>query len=666
MPRKTARAILISHCLWASLPSEWTCMRREVIICFGLAAITIALFWPLGGHDFICFDDPEYVTENPTVLAGLNWSSLLWAFGTSHASNWHPLTWCSHMLDCQLFGQKAGAHHLVSLGFHLAGTLLLFLVLNRMTRAVWRSAFVAALFAWHPLHVESVAWVAERKDVLSALFFMLTLWAYSRYAAAQALKSKVQSQELAVCGLKAAFIFHPPPAFFYLLSLLFFAFGLMSKPMLVTLPFLLWLLDYWPLRRFELSTLNSQPSTRRRLALEKLPFLALALAAGLATLHAQHAGGAVATLTHWPLGVRVANALASYEIYLGKVFWPDKLSVFYPFSRIPAWQLTSSILLLVGGSVACVRERRRRPYLLVGWCWFVGMLLPVIGLLRVGSQAMADRYTYLPLIGVFIALSWGIGEIHTRSRVGQISLAMGVTLLLGTCLATTRLQLQHWQDTTTLFAHALQVSPRNPVAHHALGATLAAQGSVVAATQHYLAALEFDPTYDEVHVNLGVILAEQEKHVEARRHFEDVLRRNPRHARARRCLGNVLFAEGSFAAAVAQYDLAWQMQADAGLTAESLSVVSPGTELSPAALPHLQKALELLPTAEAREQVASAWAAQGKSRSAVQAHHTALALQPQSPEILNNLAWILATCPKAGLRDGVEAVRLAEQACALT
>src|ERR1035441_3691684 len=372
-------------------------MRREAIICLGLAAITVALYWPVHRHDFINFDDRDYVTENPTVRAGITWPGVRWAFGDSHASNWHPLTWLSHMLDCQVFGLKPGAHHLVSLGFHIASTLLLFLALNQMTRAAWRSALVAALFAWHPLHVESVAWVAERKDVLSAFFFMLTLWAYGRYGAVQSLKSKVQSQGEEVQGPKPKVQSQGTRTTqhatrFYLLALSFFALGLMCKPMLVTLPFVLLLLDYWPLRRFELKTLDFRLKTLLPLLLEKAPFFALALAAGIVTLLAQQA--ATQSLEQWPLGSRLANALTSYSAYLGKMVWPKNLSVFYPHVPIPAWQMALSAILLTCLTVLCVRQARSRPWLLVGWLWFGVMLLPVIGL--AGRLAIHGRPLYLP------------------------------------------------------------------------------------------------------------------------------------------------------------------------------------------------------------------------------------------------------------------------------
>ena len=707
-------------------------MRRDVSICFGLAAITLAVFWPIAGHDFINLDDPDYVTGNPIVQAGLTWPGLPWAFG-NHASNWHPLTWLSHMLDCQLFGLKPGAHHLVSLGFHIASTLLLFLTLKRMTGTVWRSALVAALFAWHPLHIESVAWVAERKDVLSAFFFMLTLWAYALYA-----ECSVISRQLPVISDQCSVISNQsPPAraadggkpttdhrslltdywqlitgnwqqaahrsLFYLLSLSCFALGLMSKPMLVTLPFVLLLLDYWPLGRLKVSWFEVQgsksdvpgsrfpvPGSRLRtsppsilpLLLEKVPFFALALAAGCVTLLAQHAGGAIESLEQLPAGSRLANALAAYAAYLGKLVWPVRLSIFYPHVPVPAWQAAASALLLGAVTVLCFRSARTRPCLLVGWAWFCVMLLPVIGLVQVGWQALADRYTYLPLIGVFIMLVWGASAVCQRglaasdfglrasfgfrpSGFGFLpTLAAGLVLL--SCALQTRAQLRHWQNSAALFQHALTVTTDNWLAHNNLGTALAEQGKITAGAEHFRTALQINPAYDDARNNLGRFLVVQGQPDEARTQLETLVRRNPRHAGAQRNLGNALLATGAIAEGTAHYALARQLQPDDPTTPADLAAALTRQPESPGALPYLSPALALLPTADLRAQVASTWAGQGKFQFAVQGYRAALALPPQSPELLNNLAWILATCPAANVRDGAAAVRLGEHACELT
>ena len=439
-------------------------------IAIALAVITLAAFWRITQNGFINFDDQDYVTENPMVQSGLNAKSFVWAFTTDFAGNWHPLTWLSHELDVQLFGNEAGWHHLTSLLLHTANTLLLFLVLEKMTRALWRSAFVAALFAIHPLHVESVAWVAERKDVLSTFFFLLAIWAYARFAQIQNEKLKIKN---------------------YLLALLFFAFGLMSKPMLVTTPFVLLLLDYWPLRRFELKTpLRNQEA--RKLSwipgflIEKIPFFILALASSIVTVVVQHRGGAIADVTALPMGVRAGNALVACVSYVRKMFLPVDLAAFYPFPKVfPVSLVAFSALALCGITILAVWRWRRSPYLAVGWFWFLGMLVPVVGLVQVGMQSMADRYTYIPLIGLFIALTWGAWEIFGGRIQYKFIWATVACGILAACFRLTMKQAGYWRDSETLFAHALQVTRNNPVAEYSYGAALVPQNRVDEAFPHF-------------------------------------------------------------------------------------------------------------------------------------------------------------------------------------
>ena len=390
-----------------------------------LVLVTMALYWPVTGYGFINFDDPGYVAANPQVQGGLTWQSTGWALTTLDLGLWHPLTWISHMLDCQWFGLRPGWHHLTSVLLHIANTVLLFLVLRGMTGALWRSAVVAALFALHPLHVESVAWVAERKDVLSTFFVLLTLWAYHRYAKARMQNAECRMQNPATPGTQHAtrntlhvsrFTFH---AFlFYLLSLCFFALGLMSKPMIVTLPLLLLLLDYWPLGRMqkrmqnaessdtEHATRNTQHVSRSsvfRLVLEKLPFLVLAGLTGWITLHAAKGVDSLPSAAQYPMSDRLANAGLSYARYFLQAFWPGNLAVYYPFpATFSAWSVAGAALLLVGISVAALCLARRWPYLVVGWLWYLVALLPVIGLIQLAAYSHADRSSYVPLIGVFV------------------------------------------------------------------------------------------------------------------------------------------------------------------------------------------------------------------------------------------------------------------------
>ena len=419
---------------------EWKLksMRRPALLSLLLIVLTLAAYWPVRHAGFTNCDDDAYVTENPPVLHGLTGNGVKWAFTTFHASNWHPLTWLSHMADCSLFGENAAGSHLVNVGFHLANTLLLLLLLWRLTGAVWRSGFVAALFALHPLHVESVAWIAERKDVLSTCFGLLTLLAYVRYVEG----SKVQS---------------PKSKVWYGLALLCFVLGLMSKPMLVTWPFILLLLDYWPLRRLQLSTGHSKLKTLLFFVREKLAFFGLAAAASAVTFWAQKTGGAVVPLQELPLLNRLANVAVAYVAYLAKAFWPTRLAVLYPFVLdLPVMKVALAVVGLLAATVFSFLAARRAPYVLMGWVWFVGTLVPVIGLVQVGNQAMADRYTYIPLVGVFIVVSWGAVDLTSRWRGQRFALSAGAAVVLAGCFIGTRLQVGYWRNSLALFSHALQ------------------------------------------------------------------------------------------------------------------------------------------------------------------------------------------------------------------
>ena len=413
-----------------------------------MTAATLIAFWQVNHCDFINYDDPSYVTENIHIRHGITTEAIRWAFTTDYAANWHPVTWISHMLDVELFGLKPRWHHLTNLLFHIANTLLLFFVFHRMTKTTWQSAFVAALFALHPLHVESVAWVAERKDVLSTFFWMLTMGAYIHYVEHPRFRS-------------------------YLAVFTFLALGLMSKPMLVTLPFILLLLDYWPLQRFEQKTptqeipaeinkpisaskregkssgkqtvqaivKEEEPADRkyqwalvRPLLIEKIPLFALAALSSITTFIVQQKGGSVASLEGIAPGVRIANAFVSYIIYVRKIIWPDDLAVFYPHpGLLPFWQILGAVFLLIAVTVTVILEAKRFPYLAVGWLWFAGTLVPVIGIVQVGSQAMADRYTYVPLIGLFIMAAWGVPELLKNWRYRKEALAASSALILSAC-----------------------------------------------------------------------------------------------------------------------------------------------------------------------------------------------------------------------------------------
>src|SRR6266496_1887302 len=456
---RTPKAFEVSHAT--------TFERADLLILLGLAVVTFGIYAQLIGHRFITFDDPTYIQENPMVNHGVTLAGLAWAFTTFYAGNWHPLTWVAHMSDSQLFGMKAGGHLLVNALIHAANTLLVFWFLLRTTHARWPSALVAALFAMHPLHVESVAWASERKDTLSTFFGLLSLIAYVRYAEAPSIRR-------------------------YAWIAITLTLGLLAKPMLVTWPFVMLLLDYWPLHRFDLTSRREVATRLWPLLREKLPLFALVAASAVVTFLAQSHGGGVRTFTDCSLALRLSNALVSYAKYVLRAFWPNDLAVFYPFpgAGIPAWQIIGAALLLIGITVICFFQRKIRPYLIVGWLWFVGTLVPVIGLVQVGGQTMADRYFYIPSIGLFIAIAFGLADIAERRRVAPwVSAAIADVVLLD--LATlTNAQIHRWSDSFTLFKHALTVTPPNAAIENVLGFALHRSGQLDEAAAHFEKALQ--------------------------------------------------------------------------------------------------------------------------------------------------------------------------------
>jgi hypothetical protein len=465
------------------------------LLAYGFLVITaLAAYWPVLKCEFVKYDDDKYVTENPHVRRGITYESVIWAFTTPHFHMWHPLTSLTHLLDYQLFGLNPTWHHLTSLLFHIASTLLLLSILKRMTTAVWPSLFVAAAFALHPLNVESVAWVAERKNVLSTFFWMLTIAAYIRYTDRSCLGR-------------------------FMLVVLVFALATLTKPMVVTLPFVLLLLDYWPLGRLQIKRLNKeqdlaqteseQVDGRRvplwRLFVEKIPLFVLIGALSAVTYIAQQKGGVMSGWGNVPLKYRCTNALVSYVSYISKMVWPSRLAVFYPhpFNKLPIWQVVASALVLLAVSVAVLWFARRRKYLTVGWLWYLGILVPVIGLVQVGSQAMADRYTYLPFIGLFIIIAWGLQELSANWRYRRIVLgasALAVLLALAIC---TRLQLRHWRNNRALFEHAISVTDDNFVMNNNYANVLKDMGQVEKAIEHFYRALRIRPNSPEIYNNLG-------------------------------------------------------------------------------------------------------------------------------------------------------------------
>ena len=507
------------------------------VISLLLVFMTVLAFWQVARSEFINFDDNVYVTENSHVLQGITRGSITWAFTTGHASNWHPLTWISHMVDVQVFGLRPTWHHLMNLLFHIANTVLLFFILHRMTKALWQSAFVAALFALHPLHVESVAWVAERKDVLSTFFFMLTIGAYSLYVEERNFRR-------------------------YALLLLFFAFGLLSKPMLVTLPFVLLLLDYWPLGRLERNPAGEDPAqtpifrwaTVRPLLVEKIPLFALAAFSCVVTYFVQHHGGMMRGMEILSLGTRLANALVSYAAYMGKMLWPVNLAVLYPHPGWwPAWKVLFALVLLAAITAAVMKGARRRPYLPVGWLWYVGTLIPVIGIVQVGSQAMADRYTYIPLIGLFIIAAWGISDVlKNLPRRREILAALSALCLICLFFLTWK-QVSYWRSSITLYNHTLAITKRNGAIYMNRGIANWLGGNYGAALADLNNAIENSPWVALNYVNLGVVHNSLRDHMRAIAAFNKAAELDPGYAPIYLNRGMAYEAMGDYTRAIADF-----------------------------------------------------------------------------------------------------------------
>lgn len=664
-------------------------MERPIFICLLLSLLTFAVFWPVKDYKFINYDDPKYITSNPQVQQGLTLESVFWAFNIGYASNWHPLTWLSHMLDVELFGPGPAGPHLVNLLLHVANTVLLFLVLRGLTFAHWRSAFVAALFALHPLHVESVAWISERKDVLSGLFFMLTLWAYARYTQC------VTSDRWQVTGTGPAAASSPVtrhPSLFYVSALLFFGLGLMSKPMLVSLPFVLLLLDYWPLGRMPDLTfpavkplfLNFQLSTILQLAREKIPFFVLGAISCIITFVAQKRTGTINSLMNLPLGARVENAFVSYTRYLGKMFWPTNLAVLYPYpEQWPIAQVGLAIALVTGLSLAAVWLGRKWPFVFTGWFWFLGMLVPVIGLVQVGIQSLADRYTYLPLVGLFIVLAWSGGAVLARWHLPRIMIGIAALLVLGAGAIRTTNQLRCWQNTERLFQHTIAVTKGNWMAYNVLGSYLELKGRPGEAVENYHKALQINPdnvnilnslgkalarqkqtagaiecfqaalrvasNSPDAHINLGVILNELGKKDDAIREYRDALRLAPDNVIARNDLANVLIAQGQVDEAIQQYRQTLQIDPKYTHALNNLGWVLAGKGQYPEAIACYERALRWEPgDAMLHKNFGNVLVRAGRSEAAIEQYTEALRLASDDAEAHFDLSSVLV---QLGRRD---------------
>jgi len=556
----------------------------SISVCIFLAALTWIVFGQTLGHDFVNYDDPRYVYENTKITSGLSIASIGWAFTHIHSENWHPLTTISHMLDCQLYGLRAGGHHFTNVLLHTISVVLLFLVFKQMTGALLRSAFVATLFAIHPLHVESVAWVAERKDVLSGVFFMLTLLAYVHHVRAPSIRR-------------------------YLTVALPFTAGLMSKSMLVTLPFVLLLLDYWPFQRFAPKAevklkppplrLWDRQSVAGQLILEKIPLVGLSAVSGIVTFLAQrHALGWTEQL---PISSRATNALVTYVAYIWQMLWPVKLAVFYshPENRLPAWGIILALAALIAISAAAFAVRKKRPYVITGWLWYLGMLVPVIGLVQVGWQGRADRYTYLPQIGLYIMGTWTVADWSASWRHQREILGASAAIIIGVLSWRGWIQTTFWRDSETLFTHALAVTSNNDVAENNLGIVLLRKGKLDESISLLQAAVNLRPENAPAHDNLAKAFLQKGQVADAMIHYRKLLEIQPENVEARNIVGTVLIQ-------------------------------------------------------------------QGRVREAIEQWQETLAIQPENGNAASNLAWVFATCPEDSIRNGPQAVELAEKALRLS
>lgn len=565
---------------------------RLWIACLLLLITTLLVYRQAIRHEFINYDDTLYVTNNRLVTSGLNFDSIVWAFTfkDKEGTYWQPLTWLSHLLDYELYGLKPAGHHLSSLILHTVNTLLLFLILHRMTRAFWPSVLAAALFGLHPVNVESTVWVAARKNVLSTLFWLLTMAAYVFYTARPSLGR-------------------------YFLTFLILAAGLMAKPMLATLPFVLLLLDYWPLGRWRPEPLVGGSSATPRkvdlggyqvssefcLILEKVPLLVLAFASIRITLLSLQPYGNVIPTKFMPISLRISNALVSYVAYVGKMIWPRNLAILYPYpGELPVWQTAGAGLFIVCVSVLVLRVYRQRPYLLVGWFWYLGTLVPAIGLVQGGIwPKMADRFAYVPFVGLYIMIVWGAADVWAEKTCAKVGAVVLTGVLLPALMVCSWLQVAHWQNSVTLFRHTLNVTQNNVIAHFQLGLALEQKGKLDEAVRQYSQALKLAPNYAAAHTNLGAVLAHKGDLRGAVYHYYEALKKNPNDAGAYNNWGNIL-------------------------------------------------------------------AGQGRTREAVRAFREALRLQPDMHQSLYRLAWIHATHVNDVFRNGEEAIKLAERLCQIT
>ena len=599
----------------AAIPGSPVSHKTVWWVAAALAAVILFIYAPVCHFGFLSYDDPVYVTQNAPVIRGLTGQGILWAFATGHASNWHPITWLSHMLDVQVFGMNAGRHHGTSLLLHIANAVLLFTLLYRTTGAWRRSAAVAFLFAAHPLHVESVAWVAERKDVLSTLFLMLALHGYVHYARKPRL-----GRYLAVAAL--------------------YALGLMSKPMLVTLPLVLLLIDVWPLDRVRFAA--GQRQAWLRVIREKIPLLVMAAASSAVTIVVQWRGGSVRSFEAIPLYLRAANALFSYAAYLGQMVWPGNLAAYYPYRPVPILWVVASAAGLAAASIFVFRLARRHPWLPAGWLWYLLTLIPVIGLIQVGGQARADRYTYIPLIGVFILIAWGLPVLLERWRYRGAALQVAACILVCALAAGARRQVRYWESDLALWERTVQATPDNYFARTNLGFALADRGDLAAATAQYLEALRLYPDSAETHNALGTALFKQGQRDAAMEQYAMALRLRPGFADAHSNRGIALASQGNTEEAFSEFRKALEISPEHPEVQYNFGFALASRGRLDEAMSYFRKALTNRPDyADARFQLGNAFAGKGMLSEAAAEYAKALQIRPEYADAHNNLGAIL-------------------------
>ncbi len=587
------------------------------IICLFLVVATLAVYWQVLDNDFVILDDDVYVTENAHVHKGVTFDGLTWAFTSSHSSNWHPLTWISHMIDCQLYGLNPRGHHITGLLFHVANTLLLLLILVRMTGALWQSSFVAAFFALHPLHVESVAWVAERKDVLSTFFMMLTLWVYTIYVKKGGIKR-------------------------YLLVVLFFVLGLMSKPMLVTLPFILLMLDFWPLGRLcpshdTRNVVTGQQTDEGpnvfRLLWEKIPFFALAVASSVVTFIVEERVSGVKLHETYSLQTRIINAFVAYIEYIVNMVWPVKLVVVYPHpgSSLPLWKGVVAGLALVLITILVIRKARKIPYITVGWFWYIVTLIPVIGIVQVGLQAMSDRYTYITLIGLFVIIAWGANDLLSKWLYRKICLGTLAAIILPVLIVLTWKQVQYWEDSITLYKHTLKHTSNNFIIYNNLGKVYNDSGKYKEAIEAYKQSTRIAPDYAMAHSNLGVSYNDLGKYKEAIEACRKAIWINPDYAKAYFNLSVAYGESGKYEEAIEACRKAIEIDPDYAMAHSNLGVAYGVLGMYKEAIEKFKQAIEIDPDdVMAHSNLGYAYLSSSMHKEAIEAYKQAIGIEPDS------------------------------------